>query len=656
MNFPNADYFAAPAPERPKLIIRLRSGHEEPEVWEPLFEQIKKCREICDEVWFSTGIAFPKMDEHRRKSELFAAYAEQLRSIGITPSLQLQATLGHGDRTFADNSLEGKTWGSYIGRNGEVTRSCNCPNQPGFIEYMAEVSRIYAQWQPGSIWLDDDLRLSGHYPANAPYGCHCDDCVAAFSKLENKNYSRSELVKACDSDPELDLRWRAFATRSVTHLTEVIIDSVRKVSPASRFGLQHGGSNDRISILNTIARCTGGQAASRPGGGVDSDLEPLWIIDKAFLCSRQTYGQPGYETLDQVCPEIESYPRNFSCKTAQGLRLETMLYLTLGGGDSMSYFIMDPVHETPESYGETLLAPLAADAPCFREFIRRNENSIPAGVGRTEWSCYDFRTHNLGLPLIGTPQAGYAPNACCLQLTEFAINEMDDETLESILKKNIILDGKAAFAVIARNFGKYLDGIAVEVQEERFYDYCSDDPLNSGIEGAKNFPFSDERFVIRLPEHSSARILTSYLDSKKQSYGAATVIFERPDHTRCAIIGYDGFHTQFISSSRIIMLNRIADWVSHGSLPAMPLEANRCLIVPRVGKDGTLHTVTVLNTTIGTHAPVKLQLRGVQSGANISWHTPQKAPVALDYEVSGDGVFVIIPEIAAWNIGYLAFD
>ena len=130
MSFPNADYFSAPAPERPLLIIRLRSGHEEPEVWKRLFEQLKRNREICDEVWFSTGTAFPKMDEHRRKSELFAAYAEQLRSIGIIPSLQLQATLGHGDRTFADNSLEGKNWGSYIGRNGEVTRSCNCPNHP----------------------------------------------------------------------------------------------------------------------------------------------------------------------------------------------------------------------------------------------------------------------------------------------------------------------------------------------------------------------------------------------------------------------------------------------------------------------------------------------------------------------------------------------
>ena len=656
MNTAKPDYFASPAPNRPLLIIRLRSGYEAPEIWERLFEQIKQCRDICDEVWFSTGIAFPAIEEHRKKSDLFAAYAAQLRSLGIVPSLQLQATIGHGDRTFADNSLEGKTWGSYIGRNGEVTRSCNCPNQPGFLEYMAEISRIYAQWQPGSIWLDDDLRLSGHWPANDPRGCHCEDCMALFSKSENQNYSREELVKACENDPELERRWRAFAIKSITNLTEVIVKNALAVSPESRFGLQHGGSNERITILNAIAHSTGERAASRPGGGVSSDLEPLWMIDKTYLCARQTYSQPGYETLDQVCPEIESYPRTFSCKTAHGLRLETMLYLALGGGDSMSYFVMDPICETPEFYGKNLLAPLAADAPCFRELIRRNENSIPAGVGRAEHACYDFRTQNLGFPLIGIPQAGYAPGACCIQLTEFAVNEMDDEKLESILKQNIILDGKAAFAVIKRGFGRYLENISVMPQEERFYDYCTDDPLNAGIAGAKNFPFSDERFVMDVPEKSSARILTDYLDSKQQSYGAATVIFERPDRTRGAIIGYDGFHTRYLSSSRIIMLNRIADWVSGGTLPAMPLEANRCLIVPRIGKTGNLHTITVLNTTIDTHAPVKLQLRGVPAGAKISWHIPQKAPVPLDYQASGNCVTVTIPELEAWNAGYLAFD
>ena len=656
MNTGKPDYFLSPDPNRPRLIIRLRSGHEAPEIWKRLFEQIKQNREICDEVWFSTGTAFPVLDDHRKKSELFAAYAEELRTLGIIPSLQLQATIGHGDRTFADNTLEGKTWGNYVDRNGNVSWSSNCPNQTGFLEYMAEVSRIYAQWQPGSIWLDDDLRLSGHWPANAPYGCHCDDCVVAFSAEEKCDFTRAELVQAYEKDPELERRWRVFATRSVTRLTEVIINSAREISPASRFGFQHGGGNERINILNTIANCTGGRAASRPGGGVDSDMEPLWLIDKAFLCSRQTYNQPGYETIGQVCPEIESYPRTFSCKNAQGLRLETMLYLSLGGGDSMSYFIMDPICETPEWYGKNLLSPLAADAPCFRDLIRRNENTIPAGVGRLENGCYTFRTQDAGLPLVGIPQAGYAPEAGCIQLTGFAIDEMDDEKLASILKNNIILDGKAAAAVIKRGFGSALGGISVEPLGKCLFDYCTDDPFNSGIEGAKNFPFSEDRFVLNIPETLPARVLSCYLDSKKQNHGAATVIFERPDRSRCAIVGYAGFHTQFLASSRIVMLNRIADWLSHETLPAMPLEANRCLIVPRITREKTLRTVTVLNTTIGTHAPLKLRLRGVPAEAKISWCAPQKAAVTLDQETIGDAVTVTIPEINAWDIGYLAID
>ena len=104
------------------------------------------------------------------------------------------------------------------------------------------------------------------------------------------------------------------------------------------------------------------------------------------------------------------------------------------------------------------------------------------------------------------------------------------------------------------------------------------------------------------------------------------------------------------------MLNRIADWVSHETLPAMPLEANRCLIVPRITKDKMLRTVTILNTTIGTHAPLKIQLRGVPENARISWCAPQKAAITLDLETIGDAVTVTIPEIGAWDAGYLAID
>ena len=89
---------AAPDPKRPLMMIRLRFGHEEPEIWRRTFEQLKQNRECCDEVWFSTGIGIPVMAEHRRLSELIASHAEDLRKIGIIPSLQIQAMIGHGDR------------------------------------------------------------------------------------------------------------------------------------------------------------------------------------------------------------------------------------------------------------------------------------------------------------------------------------------------------------------------------------------------------------------------------------------------------------------------------------------------------------------------------------------------------------------------------
>ena len=650
------DYFASPDPERPKMIIRLRSGHEAPEIWNELFEELKKCRDICDEVWFSTGIAFPALDEHRKKSELFAKHAAQLRSIGIIPSLQIQATLGHGDRTFADNSLEGKTWGNYVGRNGEISRTCNCPNQPGFINYMAEVARIYATWQPGSVWIDDDLRLNWHWPANGPGGCHCDDCIAAFSKLENKNFSRAGLVEACDNDPELNSRWLRFATRSVTNLVDVIVKSVQQVSPGSRFGLQHGNRPERIDVLQTLAGSSGAKVGTRPGGGVDSDQEPHWIIDKAYLCSLQTYKQPGYEIIGQNCPEIESYPRTFCCKTAHGLRIETMLYLALGGGDSMSYFVMDPICEEVSWYGKNLLAPLAEDAPVVRDFIRRNENSIPSGVGRLEKSCYTFRTQNLGFPLIGIPQAGYAPGSKCLQLTAFAVNEMDDEKLEAVLKHHIILDGAAAEKIIERGFGDHIGNIAVSELDRSIFDYCTNDPLNGKYSGMKNFPFSDERYVFKLPAELNCRILSIYRDGKMNECGVATVIFERQDNTRCALIGYDGFHTRHLPSSRVMMLNNIADWVSGNTLPAVPQEAVQTLLVPRCGKQGNLHTVTILNVTIGAHPEFKLKLRNVPENSKITWNVPAKAPQTVEFLHDGEDIIVTEPEIPAWGIGYLAFD
>ena len=72
-------------------------------------------------MWFSTGVGIPLLEKHRKRSKYMAEHAKVLRANGIIPSLQIQATLGHGDDITAAAGAEGKMWGSYVGVNGRTS-------------------------------------------------------------------------------------------------------------------------------------------------------------------------------------------------------------------------------------------------------------------------------------------------------------------------------------------------------------------------------------------------------------------------------------------------------------------------------------------------------------------------------------------------------
>ena len=148
---------SAPDPKRPLMMMRFRPGHEQPEVWNALFPHLIAGKAAIDEVWFSTGVGFPPLEVHRKNSALMAEHARELRKEGILPGLQIQTTIGHSDRIISLAGAGGKNWGSYVGVNGEECKYVNCPRQEGFLKYMGEISRIYAQWHPSSVWVDDDL-------------------------------------------------------------------------------------------------------------------------------------------------------------------------------------------------------------------------------------------------------------------------------------------------------------------------------------------------------------------------------------------------------------------------------------------------------------------------------------------------------------------
>ena len=643
-----------PDPDRPLMMIRLRIGHERPEIWNRLFPILKKNRDCCDEVWFSTGIGIPPLSEHRRMSALMAEHAAELRKAGIIPSLQFQATLGHSDKITAEAGADGKTWGSYVGIHGEQCRYINCPRQPGFLDYMRGMAEIYAQWHPGSVWIDDDLRINSHAPAMDKGGCCCPLCLSLFAKEEGHTYSREEIEAAWAAGNELKQRWEAFQVRSLTTVAETIVRTMLEISPETRFGLQHCSGLFRNHILPVLKEASGKRPGSRPGGGTYSDRHPYYIIEKGVLMSQQKHAQPGYDTLGQVCPEIESCPRTFTCKTSQGHRLESLFYLAMGM-DSLSYFIMDPLYETPEWYGSELLEPLAKEAPCYREYIRHNEGTLPAGTGLCGPSQFIMATaEDLGLLLTGVPFGGYSPYANCRQITEQFARKLSDSELSEALKGNILLDGPAVKVIAERGLSGLIGGITARPLEESAFEYYTDDPVCQGSDCPRNFAFACPRFTFDIPEGTSCRILSRCKNVQSADFGPAAVLLERADGTRAAMIGYGGFNTTYISTSQVRFLNRVADWCAHEQLPAMTKDPVQCLLVPRVTPEGCLRSVCITNVTIGRQKPFTLRLRTIPAGVKeAEWLVPSEPPVKLAVKHDGPEAEVVIPEIAAWDIGWL---
>ena len=232
----------------PFSAIRLRKAQtDSAKVWSATLVQFAKHRAGVDEVWFSTGISSPDMSEHRANAVRLASASAELRRLGIEPSLQIQATIGHGDAftRYADNA--GIRWQTYVAADGAVAESLNCPRAPGFLAYMREMAALYAAaMKPYSIWIDDDIRIVGHHAgdnqSNSGWGCHCAHCLEAFAAKEGKARTREQLVSEMQTDSALEARWRAFAFEGEAALVRAIGEAVHAVSPTTRMCQQQPGA------------------------------------------------------------------------------------------------------------------------------------------------------------------------------------------------------------------------------------------------------------------------------------------------------------------------------------------------------------------------------------------------------------------------------
>lgn len=434
MTIPVLDTRADVRSDQPPLMaIRLRAPHTaDDDQWARTFRALSDNRAACDEVWFSTGIGFPEMAWHEAHAGRLARYAEQLRSVGIVPSLQFQATLGHDDAITLLEGADGKAWGGFTGRGGTECRACNCPRQPGFLAYVREMARLYASFRPGSVWIDDDLRVAGHAPGS-PWdkfrdgwiGCWCPTCIAAFNAETGGKWTRETLDAAMEDDTALFDRWEKFSFDGIAAVARAIAEEFHKASPGTRLAYQHGGyrNDSQLAVFRAMHEATGLPVGARPGGGAYYDYNPNEQMVKAFEAARQRRCLGDPEWIAEWCPEVETCPRALASRTAQGILDEAFVNLALGM-NGLSFLVMDTRAETDEWYGENLLAPLAAEKPLLEAYRRHNEGTVPAGFADATTATSEalYRFALAGIPVLP------GPGRACGTVTDadlsFVIEEM----------------------------------------------------------------------------------------------------------------------------------------------------------------------------------------------------------------------------------------
>ena len=379
---PSPSYAVAASPDVPFCALRFGYRYTQPDKWPEMRAALAKNRAAFDEIWFSTGVSFPPLAWHEEHARQCAVAASDLRKLGIVPSIEIQTIVGHTDAILGTGDCTGQDWGTMVSADGLAAKRLSCPRDPKLIAYFSRVAELHAAWHPGSVWVDDDLSYRNRAPVLKPEnnlpGCFCDRCLAGFVKTDGKKWARGELARAIRADPAVRARWDDYSCAGMGEVTRAIAAAVYRVSPQTVMGYQYGG-RIRPAIPRGLYEGSGLPVRLRPGAGAYWDTDAHEQLGKTYELQKMLEGVRGEAWIGACCPEIESCPRTFACRTAQGVILEAFENLALGM-DFLSMFVADArTDETTDFYADRLFPRLAAAHPFLKGYRDANAGTSPCG-------------------------------------------------------------------------------------------------------------------------------------------------------------------------------------------------------------------------------------------------------------------------------------
>ena len=395
----------------PFCALRFGYRYTQPDKWPEMRAALAKNRAAFDEVWFSTGVTFPPLAWHEEHARQCAVAAADLRRMGIVPSIEFQTIIGHTDSILDAGDCSGQDWGTMVSADGLAAKRLSCPQDPKLVAYFVHVAELHAAWKPGSVWVDDDLSYRNRAPVKKPEnrlaGCFCDRCVSGFSAKDGRAWPRDELVAAIRRDESVRRRWDDYSCGVMGELTRAIAAAVHRISPETVMGYQYGGVL-QPAIPRGLFSGSDLPVRLRPGAGAYWDTDAHQQLGKAYSLQHMLRDVRGASWVGACCPEIETCPRTFACRTPQGIVLEAFENLALGM-DFVSMYVADArTDETTDFYADSLFPRLAAAHGFLKGYHAANAGTwpcgftVPDGVPAKLVACR-------GIPIVGATGRSLGP-------------------------------------------------------------------------------------------------------------------------------------------------------------------------------------------------------------------------------------------------------
>jgi len=650
-------------------------------------EQIVKHPGSCDNVWIPTMYGFPSLENHRKYADFWKKAAEKFRQNGISVSLQLSNSIGHGQymstRDCSGLVYENSPVEKMVGHDGAVADYCFCWRGENFKKYLLEELSYYSEIRPDCIWVDDDFRASNHDPVS--FGCFCDDCIDKFNKKYGSSFDRETLVEEILHG---DIKWREnyveFLREGMSSLMFEMGEVIHKVSPETSLGFQYCAHGAYTGygydfIFDAMKNSTGKTPLSRPGGGSYNDHNPNDFLFKAVLINWQNAMLPDY--VECKCPEIENLPFSVFGKTPAGTAFETSYYFANGNTD-MSYSMIMGLNEPFEWHSKEFEL-FSNHRKYWDKLSEFNKESYQSGIQyfmsteiwkkkleKDEGMSQLNREHYSELMNFirdAVPVAYDKKDTSLIFLHPETAKVLSKKEIEFLMTKNVITDGESINILLEKGYdfgirGKELVTNDILRIHEEFTSHQVN-PKNRKDYAASNF-VSGRRTVSAMEcTNPTAEILgvfknnvslKPFFEDEENPYGIAELIFTTPKGAKWAVLCYRPWIGIVPMYKREHLLD-IADYISGNKLCARLLSPVQAVLLLRKNKDGKTVSVSVTNCTIGRSGELELLVRN-PAGEKFTFMSQYNGEKKLTFQKDKEDYIVTLPSLDAWSVGTLFID